>query len=35
MGDASYDAAWAEAQQWQIDEAIRHALSAQAERATA
>ena len=35
LSDAPYDSAWAEGQQWQIDEAIRHALSAQAERATA
>ena len=35
MTEAPFDSAWAEAQQWQIDEAIRHALSAQVERATA
>ncbi|MGZ5131177.1 MAG: hypothetical protein ACXWJ1_07780 [Caldimonas sp.] len=32
--EASFDSAWDEAQQWQIDEAIRHALS-RVERATA
>ena len=35
MGDAPFDGAWGEAQQWQIDEAIRHALATQEERATA
>jgi tetratricopeptide (TPR) repeat protein len=35
MTDAPFDSAWAEAQEWQIDEAIRQALSAQMERATA
>ena len=35
LTDGPFDGAWAEAQQWQIDEAIRHALSAQVERATA
>ena len=35
MIEAPFDSAWDEAQQWQIDEAIRHALSSQIERATA
>ncbi|MDQ2927680.1 MAG: tetratricopeptide repeat protein [Caldimonas sp.] len=35
MTEAPFDSAWDEAQQWQIDEAIRHALSSQIERATA
>ena len=35
LTDGPFDGAWAEAQQWQIDEAIRNALSAQVERATA
>ena len=35
MTDAPFDSAWDEAQDWQIDEAIRQALSAQSERATA
>ena len=35
LTEAPFDSAWAEAQQWQIDEAIRHALSAQVERVTA
>ena len=34
MSDAPFDTAWGEAQQWQIDEAICHALATQ-ERATA
>ena len=35
MTEAPFDSAWDEAQQWQIDEAIRQALSSQIERATA
>jgi predicted ATPase/class 3 adenylate cyclase len=35
MTEASFDSAWDEARQWQIDEAIRHALSSQIEHATA
>jgi predicted ATPase/class 3 adenylate cyclase len=35
LTDAPFEGAWDEAQDWQIDEAVRHALSAQAERATA
>jgi tetratricopeptide (TPR) repeat protein len=35
MADAPFEGAWGEAQQWQIDEAMRHALSSQDERATA
>lgn len=35
MTEAPFASAWDEAQQWQIDEAIRHALSSQIERATA
>ena len=34
MGDA-FDGAWDEAQHWEIDDAIRHALTAQFERVTA
>ena len=34
MSDAPFDAAWADAQQWQIDETICHALATE-ERATA
>jgi tetratricopeptide (TPR) repeat protein len=35
MTEAPFESAWDEAQQWQIDEAIGHALSSQVERATA
>ena len=35
MTEAPFDSAWDEGQQWLVDEAIRHALSPQAERATA
>jgi predicted ATPase/class 3 adenylate cyclase len=35
MADAPFDNAWDEAERWQIDDAVRHALSAQSERATA
>ena len=35
MTEAPFDSAWDEAQQWQIDEAIRHALSSRLERAAA
>lgn len=35
LTDAPFEGAWDEGQEWQIDEAIRHALSAQGERATA
>jgi predicted ATPase/class 3 adenylate cyclase len=35
LPEAPFKSAWDEAQQWQIDEAVRHALSPQAERATA
>ncbi len=33
--DEAFDGAWAEAQQWPLDEAVRQALSTQAERVTA
>ena len=35
LTEAPFDSAWDEAQHWQIDEAIRHALSPRTERATA
>jgi predicted ATPase/class 3 adenylate cyclase len=35
MGDGPFCGAWEEGQEWQIDEAIRQALSPQVERATA
>jgi len=35
LTEGPFDSAWDEAQHWQVDEAIRHALSPQSERATA
>jgi len=35
LTEAPFDSLWDEAQHWQIDEAIRHALSPRSERATA
>jgi len=35
MTEAPFESAWAEAKQWEIDEAIRNALSPRNERATA
>src|SRR5205085_3598507 len=35
MTEAPFESAWDEAGRWQIDEAVRHALSSQSERATA
>jgi predicted ATPase/class 3 adenylate cyclase/tetratricopeptide (TPR) repeat protein len=35
MTDAPFESAWDEAERWQIDDAVRHALSSQSERATA
>jgi tetratricopeptide (TPR) repeat protein len=35
MADTAFESAWDEARQWEIDDAVRHALSPEGERATA
>jgi hypothetical protein len=35
MTEAPFESVWDEAQHWQIDDAMRHALSSRLERATA